>query len=408
MKHRALKILALIGPGIIAAAVGNDAGGIATYSAAGAHFGYRLLWVMIPITLVLVIVQEMCARMGVVSGKGLSDLVREVYGAKTTFYMLIGLLIANLSTILSEFAGIAGSMEIFDVPRYVSVPIAAFLVWWVITKGTYRSAEKIFFAAAILYFAYIVSGFLARPNWGEVFEGTLRPSFEFSKPYLLMLVGVIGTTITPWMQFFLQSSVVEKGVKTEDYRYTKFDVGIGAILSGAVAFFIMVASGATLFVHGIRVETAADAARALLPFAGQFAEILFAIGLLNASILGAMIVPLATSYFICEGLGFESGVNKSFREAPWFNGIFTVLIILGAIPALFPQTPLLKVMLTAQVVNGILLAPVLIFIVLLVNKKWLMGHYTNKPWHNVIAWTTVVALIALSAVLVVNSFAEVF
>ncbi len=403
MKNRIFKVLAFVGPGIIAAAVGNDAGGIATYSAAGAQFGYRLLWVMVPVTFVLIIVQEMCARMGAVSGKGLSDLIREAYGAKTTFYMLIGLLIANLSTILSEFAGIASSLEIFDVPRYVSVPIAALLVWWVITKGTYRSAEKIFFAAAILYLAYIVSGFLAKPDWNEVLEGTIRPSFEFSKPYILMFVGLIGTTITPWMQFFLQSSVVEKGVKVEDYRYTKFDVTIGAILSGTVAFFIMIAAGATLFIHGVQVETAADAARALKPFAGQFAEMLFALGLLNASLLGAMIVPLATSYYICEGLGFESGVNKNFREAPWFNGIFTVLIILGAIPALFPQTPLLTVMLTAQVVNGILLAPVLIFIVLLVNKKWLMGNYVNKPWHNVIAWTTVAALIILSVVLVASS-----
>lgn len=399
-----LAVLALVGPGIIAAAVGNDAGGIATYSVAGAHFGYSVLWVMVPITFLLILFQEMCSRMGVVSGKGLSDLIREAYGARVTFYMLIGLLVANLATILSEFAGIASSMDIFGVPRYVSVPIAAVLIWWVITRGSYRSAEKIFFAAAFIYLAYIVSGFLAGPDWGEVFSSLLRPQGELTKPYLTMVIGIIGTTITPWMQFYLQSSVVEKGVKTDEYRYTRLDVILGALAAGIVAFFIMVAAAATLFPHGIRIETAADAAHALKPFAGNFAEILFALGLLNASFLGAMIVPLATSYYLCEGLGFESGVNKSFRQAPWFNGIFTALLILGAIPALFPQTPLIKVMLVAQVINGILLAPVLIFIVLLVNKRWLMGHWVNKPWHNIVAWLAVAALIALSAALIISSF----
>lgn len=399
-----LKILAFIGPGIIAAAVGNDAGGITTYSVAGAHFGYRLLWVMIPVTIVLIVVQEMCSRMGVVSGKGLADLIRESYGVKMTFYILLALLFANLATILSEFAGVASSLEIFDVPRYVSVPIAAILIWIFVTKGNYRVAEKIFLIGAVLYIAYIISGFLAKPNWSEVFQHTLRPSLQFDTPYLLALVGIIGTTVTPWMQFFLQSSVVEKGVKLETYRYTKFDVGIGSLLASIVAFFIMVASAATLFPHGIEIKDASDAAVALAPFAGNFAEILFAIGLLNASLLGAVIVPIATSYYICEGLGFESGVNKSFREAPWFNGIFTALIILGAIPALFPQTPLIPVMLIAQVINGVLLAPVLIFILLLVNKKWLMGIYVNKPWYNLVAWVAVILLIVLSAVLVVNSF----
>lgn len=399
-----LTMFAVIGPGIIAAAVGNDAGGIATYSSVGADFGYRMLWALVPITILLIIVQEMCARMGVVSAKGLSDLIRESYGAKVTFYILIGLLLANLSTIFSEFAGIAGSMEIFNVPRYISVPVGAFLVWIFITRGNYRRAEKIFLAAAVVYLAYIVSGFLAKPDWSAVFHSTFVPSIDFSRPYVMALIGVVGTTITPWMQFYLQASVVEKGVKVENYRYTKIDIVLGSVLSSMVAFFIMMVAGATLHPHGIHVQDASDAARALAPLAGDSAEILFAIGLLNASLLGAMIVPLATSYYICEGLGFESGVDKSFREAPWFNGIFTALIILGAIPALFPQTPLIKVMIMAQVINGILLAPILIFIILLINKKWLMGEHVNKPWYNFLAGTAVLILITLSVILAVSSF----
>lgn len=407
LRHRFrafLTFFALIGPGIIAAAVGNDAGGIATYSVAGAHFGYTLLWVMIPTAIILIIIQEMCARMGVVSGKGLADLIRESYGAKITFYILLALLFANLATIFSEFAGIASSLEIFNIPRYVSIPAAAILIWFVITKGNYQTAEKIFLFAAVLYFAYIASGILAKPAWGEVLQHTIKPTFELSSAAIIMLIGIIGTTITPWMQFYLQASVVEKGVKIEDYRYTKWDIAIGSLAANAVAFFIMVASAATLFPHGIRIETASQAARALEPFAGHFAEILFALGLLNASMLGAIIVPLATSYYLCEGFGFESGVNKSFREAPWYYGIFTALLIIGAIPALFPQMPLITLMLVSQVINGILLAPVLIFILLLVNKKWLMGSHVNKPWYNIIAWITVLVLIALSLILAVKSF----
>lgn len=399
-----LYFMGLVGPGIIAAAVGNDAGGITTYSVAGAHFGYSVLWVLIPIAFILILVNEMCSRMGVVSGKGLSDLIRESYGAKVTFYLLIGLLIGNLSTIVSEFAGIAGSMEIFNIPRFVSVPISGLLVWWIITKGNYRSVEKIFLIGAILYIAYIISGFLAKPDWQLVGENILKPKIELTTPYLMILIGIIGTTVTPWMQFYLQSSVVEKNIKVENYRFVKMDVVIGSIGASLVAFFIMLASAATLYENSIVIETAADAAHALAPFAGHFAEVLFALGLLNASILGAMIVPISTSYFICEGLGFESGVDKSFKEAPWFYGIFTGLLILGSIPALFPNTPLVKIMLFSQVINGILLAPILMFIISLVNKKWLMGEHVNKPWYNVIAGGVIVILSVLSIILVIGSF----
>ncbi|MBI4994564.1 Nramp family divalent metal transporter [Candidatus Peregrinibacteria bacterium] len=405
--HSIILLFAIAGPGLITAMVDNDAGGITTYSVAGAHFGFSALWIMVPATFVLIVIQEMCARMGVVSGKGLSDLIREIYGAKVTFYMLIGLLIANLATIISEFAGIASSLEIFSVPRYISVPIIAVFIWFLIVKGSYRSVEKVFLVAALIYFSYIISGFLAKPDWSEVLIQTVRPAIDYSKEYLIIAVGIIGTTITPWMQFYLQASVVEKGIKKENYAYTKLDVIGGSIVAGAVAFFIMVASAATLFTHGISVESASDAAIALEPFAGRFAEILFAVGLLNASLLGAMIVPLATSFYLCEGLGFEAGVNKSFKEAPWFNGIFTALIILGAIPALFPKTPLIKVMLTSQVINGILLAPVLIFIILIVNKKWLMGQFANRTFGNIIGWFTVIVLIVLSVVLALSGIGVV-
>lgn len=399
-----LMVFSIIGPGLITSMVDNDAGGITTYAVAGAHFGYSMLWTLIPVTIVLIMVQEMCARLGVISGKGLSDLIRESYGAKITFYMLIGLLIANLATIVAEFSGVASSLEIFHIPRFFSVPVLAFGMWWLITKGTYKSVEKIFFLGIVMYAAYFVSGLLAKPDWGGVLAGTIHPTFQFSKEYLIVLVGLIGTTITPWMQFYLQASVVEKGVKVENYKYTKLDVVVGTIVTDIVSFFIIVASAATLFAHGIAVETAGDAAVALEPFAGQFAKILFALGLLNASVLGAMVVSISTSYSICEGLGFELGVNKTFGEAPLFNWIFTVLIVLGAIPALIPQTPLIKVMLTSQVINGVLLAPVLIFIVLLVNKKWLMGEHVNKPWYNFLVWLTVAILIFLSAILIIYSF----
>ncbi|MBP9718645.1 Nramp family divalent metal transporter [Candidatus Gracilibacteria bacterium] len=400
---RLLMILAFIGPGIIAAAVGNDAGGITTYSVAGAHFGYGIVWVMIPATIVLIIVQEMCSRMGVVTGKGLSDLIRESYGVRVTFYILIALSVANIATAISEFSGVASSLEIFNIPRYVSVPISAGLVWLVITRGNYQTAERVFLAAALIYITYIISGFLAVPDWMQVAKEVATPHIEWNKDYITIVVGIIGTTIAPWMQFYLQSSVVEKGLKIQQYKYTRFDVIIGSILSSTIAVFIMIAAAATLYLHGVRIESASDAAQALAPFAGNFAETLFAIGLLNASLLGAMIVPLATAYYICEGLGFEAGIGKSFKEAPIFGGIFAAIIVLSAVPAMFPGTPLVKIMLVAQVISGVLLAPVLIFILFLVNKKWLMGEHVNKLWYNIVAWFTVSVLIVLSGFLILTT-----
>ncbi len=395
-----LGFLAIVGPGIIAAAAGNDAGGITTYSVAGAHYGYSLLWVMIVITVVLIIVQEMCARMGVVSGKGLADLIREVYGARIAFYILSGLFLANIATVMAEFAGVAGAFEIFDIPRFVSVPLSAVAIWLVITKTNYRVAEKIFLVGAFLFISYIISGILAHPQWTSVLHGSLVPTLSFDHDYIFLVIGLIGTTVAPWMQFYLQASAVEKRIKVEQYSYTKWDVIIGSIMSDTVSAFIIIAAAATLFVNGVKIDTAADAALALGPLAGNAAEYLFAIGLLNASLLGAMIVPLATAYYVCEGLGFESGLDKTFKEAPVYYGIFTFLILSGAIPLLFPSVPLVKIMLVAQVINGVLLAPVLIFIIKLVNKKWLMGKYVNKPWYNVVAWISVIILIILSALLV--------
>jgi len=397
-------MFAIIGPGIIGAAAGNDAGGVTTYAYAGAEYGYGLLWSVVVFTIALVVVQEMCARLGVVSGKGLADLVRESYGVKITFFILVGLLLANFATVVAEFAGIAASLEIFSIPRYVSVPTAACVVWVLITQANYRIVEKVLFVGAAIFIAYIISGLLAKPDWGEVMKNAIVPHIEFSKTYVILFTGIVGTTVAPWMQFYVQAAVVEKGVSIEDYKYTKIDIIAGSVTAGVVAFFIMVASSATLFTNGVHIETAAEAAVALEPFAGRFATILFAGGLLNASLLGAMIVPIATAYYICEGLGFESGLNKKFKEAPWFNGIFTALIFLGAIPALFPNAPLIDIMLASQVINGVLLAPVLICIMLLINKKWLMGEYVNGKLYNIFVWGVVGFLTILSVAVVVTTF----
>jgi NRAMP (natural resistance-associated macrophage protein)-like metal ion transporter len=395
--------LAILGPGIITANVDNDAGGITTYSIAGANFGYSLLWTLIPITLALFVVQEMCARMGVVTGKGLADLIRENFGVRPTVILLAGMIIANLGTTTAEFAGIAASMEIVGVSKYISVPIAAVLVWVVIVEGTYRSIEKIFLVASSFYITYIISGLLMHPDWNFLLVQTLTPTMKLNSSYLYMLIGVIGTTITPWMQFYLQSSVVEKGVKISEYRYTKLDVYTGCVVTDVVSFFIIFTCAAAIFAHGIRIETAKDAALALFPLAGNYAAWLFAFGLLNASLFAASILPLSTSYLLCEGMGWDSGLNKRFREAPQFYTIYTLLIVIGAIIILMPNAPLLVIMVLAQVVNGSLLPLVLIFMLILINNRKLMGQYVNGKAFNAIAWGTAVILSVLTILMVATS-----
>lgn len=398
-----LLFLAVIGPGIITSNVDNDAGGITTYSLAGANFGYTMLWSLIPITIALIVIQEMCARMGVVTGKGLADLIRENFGVRITFFIMIALVLANLGNIMAEFAGIAASSEIFGVSRYISVPVSAIFVWWLVVKGTYRSVEKVFLAACVFYISYILSGLLASPPWGEVLLQTVTPSFKISSPYLIMLIGLVGTTIAPWMQFYLQSSIVEKGVKAEDYKYSKLDVIFGGIVVSIVAYFIIATCAATIQAHGIKIESAADAAVALSPLAGQYASWLFAFGLLNASLFAASILPLSTSFYVCEAFGWDSGVNKRFNEAPQFYGLYTALITLGAGAILYPDAPLLQIMLISQVINGILLPFILILMLLLINNKKIMGSYVNSKAWNAITWITSAAMIFLTVLLVLTS-----
>lgn len=394
--------LAVAGPGIITSNVDNDAGGITTYSMAGAHFGYSLIWSLIPITLALIIIQEMSARMGVVTGKGLSDLIREHFGVKITFYLLVGLIFTNFGNTIAEFAGIAASLEIFSISKYLSVPAGAFLVWLLAVKGTYKSVEKIFLVACLFYGTYIISGFLAKPDWNAVKLNVLSPEFKFSAGSFGMLIGLIGTTIAPWMQFYLQSAVVEKNIKVKDYKHCRADVIIGSFVVSIVAFFIIVACAATLFKAGIRIETAKDAALALAPLAGKYCSALFAFGLLNASLFAASILPLSTAYVVCEGMGWEEGVNKKFSEAPQFYGLYSLLIFLGAGVVLWPGLPLIPIMFISQVINGIVLPVILIFILILINNKKIMGNYTNKKTFNILAWFVVAILILLTLLLLAS------
>jgi len=401
---RLLILLSIIGPGIITANVDNDAGGIATYSMAGAHFGYSLLWSLIPITIALVVVQEMSARMGAVTGKGLAELIRENFGVKITFWLMLFLFITDLGNTAAEFAGWAASNELFGINKYISVPIAAILVWLLVVKGSYRIVENVFLVICAVYFVYIPAAIMAKPDWHEVMMQTIKPTFHFNTAYIVMFIGVIGTTIAPWMQFYLQSSVVEKGVRKEQYWASRIDVIFGCFLTDIVALFIIVACGATLFPAGIKIESAKDAAVSLAPLAGKYASILFAVGLANASLFSASILPLATAYYICEGMGWEAGVNKSFKEAPQFMWLYTFLIAIGALIVLIPNAPLIAIMWISQVINGMMLPFVLIFMLSLINKPELMGDYTNSKTFNRIAWATTVIMITLTGMFIITMF----
>ena len=400
---RILLFLAVLGPGFITANVDNDTGGIFTYSQAGAQYGLLLLWTLIPVTLALIVVQEMCARMGVVTGKGLSDLIREEFGLRMTFVMMILLVLVNYGNVVSEFSGIAGSMELFHVSKYLSVPICAAIVWLLVVKGDYKSVEKVFLVASVVYFAYIAAGIWSHPDWHAALKATvtLPPRSVWSdKNYIYLTMGVIGTTIAPWMQFYLQSSVVDKGITVKQYNASRLDVIVGCIFTDVVAWFIIVACAATLYAHGMRdIRVASDAAGAMKPLAGEFAFILFAAGLFNASVFSASILPLSTAYTVCEGMGFESGLDKSLKEAPFFYWFYTALIVLGAGVVLRPNFQLVRVIILSQVLNGVLLPVVMIFMLRLINKHELMGKHTNSTWFNWVAWVTAAIVIGLSLVM---------
>ncbi len=396
----------VIGPGLITANVDNDAGGIFTYSQAGARWGYLPLWTLIPITILLIITQEMCSRMGAVTGKGLSDLIREEFGLRTTFFVMTALVLVNYTNIVSEFAGIASSLELFHVSRYISVPICAAGVWLLIVRGDYRSIEKVFLVACSLYLTYIVSGILVKPNWKDALIYSVKPVLIFDPAYITMLIAMVGTSISPWMQFYLQAAVVEKGISAKEYAQSRIEVIFGCILTNVVAFFIVVSCAGAIWAHGPRdIKDAADAALGLKPF-GEYAFLLFSAGLFNASFFAACILPLSTVFTVCEGLGFESGVNKRFDEAPVFYWLYTFLIVVGAGVILIPGFDLVRMILFSQVVNGVLLPVVLIFMTLLVNKRSLMKEWTNSRFFNVIAWTSVALMIGLTLALVAISIQD--
>jgi len=391
---------AVIGPGFITAMVDNDAGGILTYSQAGARFGYLPLWTLLPITVLLIVTQEMNSRMGAVTGKGLSDLIREEFGLRATFLMMSLLVLTNLTNVMANFAGIASSLELFSISRYISVPICALAVWVLVVKGTYASVEKIFLLACILYVTYIISAFLLNPNWKEAAIYSVKPVLMLDTSYITMLIAMVGTSIAPWMQFYLQAAVVEKGITAKEYASSRVEVIVSCIGTSVIAFFIVVACAAAIWANGPRdIQDAATAALALKPF-GQYAFLLFSAGLFNASLFAASILPLSTAYSVCEGLGFESGVNKRFGEAPIFYWLYTLLIVIGAGVVLMPGFPLVRMILLSQVLNGVLLPLVLVFMIRLINKTELMGEWTNSRFYNFVVWVSVVLLTGLTLALV--------
>ncbi|HVU48765.1 MAG TPA: Nramp family divalent metal transporter [Terracidiphilus sp.] len=401
---RILLFLAVLGPGFITANVDNDSGGIFTYSQAGAQYGYTLLWTMIPITIALIVVQEMCARMGVVTGKGLSDLIREEFGLRITFLLMVLLVVVNYTNVVTEFIGIAGSLHLFHVSEFISVPICAALVWVLVFKGDYKSTEKIFLVASVVYIAYIFAGVLSQPSWHDALKATVtlpRESVWRNKDYIYMAIGIVGTTIAPWMQFYLQSSIVEKGIRVKDYAASRLDVVVGSFFTDLVAWFIVVVCAATLYTHGMgAIQVAADAAEAMRPLAGDYAFILFAFGLFNASLFAASILPLSTAYTVCEGLGLESGVDKSFKEAPFFYWLYTLLIAGGATTVMvLRDSQLVKFAILSQVLNGVLLPVIIILMLLLINRTDLMGEHKNSRIWNFIAWGTSIIVIGMTIVM---------
>ena len=404
--HPALRNLiiffSILGPGIITGSVDNDAGGITTYSVAGALYGYRLLWTLIPSFIALLAVQEMNARMGIVTGKGLADLIRENFGVKITFYIFIFLLFADIGNTATEFAGVAGSMMVLGVSKYVSVPIAAFGVWILVVKGNYKISEKVFLLFSVFLLSYVVSAVMAKPDWGVIGKAVVTPTFQWDREYIATVLGLVGTTVAPWMQFYMQSSVIEKGIKISDYKFTLWDVVLGCLATIIVAFFIVISCAATLHVNGVHIEEAKDAALALQPLAGALAGEVFAFGLFVASIFSAAILPLATAFYVCEAFGFEAGIDKRFREAPQFYTLFTAIIGLSVGIILLPNAPLIQITIWTQVLNAILLPVVVICMMIIVNKAEIMGDYTNSRLQNTIGWLTSIVLILLSAFLVLS------
>lgn len=404
LRRRLTLLLAVIGPGLITSNVDNDAGGIAVYSQAGAQYGYAMLWALIPMTIALYVTEEMCARMGVITGKGLSDLIREEFGFRSTFFVMVTGFFVDLANVVAEFAGVAASMEMFHVSRYIAVPIAALLVWILVLRGTYRQVEVIFLIACGFYVTYIVSALLAKPNWLEAAQHVVIPNLHFNSGYLLTLTALVGTTIAPWQFFYLQAGFVEKKVGPRQYPQARADVLVGSISCMVIVFFIIVATAATLYVSGQRdITDAVQAAKALIPLAGKWAGFTFAFGLLNASLFAASILPLSTAHVICEGLGFEAGIDHKFKDAKIFYGLYTVLIAVGAGIILIPHVPIWKIFIFSQVGNGVWLPIVIIFILLLVNRRDLMGEHVNTLTFNIVAWVTAVAMIILTLVVVYTS-----
>jgi len=393
-----LVFLSVLGPGIITGSVDNDAGGITTYSVAGATYGYDILWTLVPALLVLIVIQEMNARMGIVTGKGLADLIRENAGVKVTFFIFVFLVIADIGNTTTEFAGVAGSMQALGVSKYIAVPLSAVAVWLLVVKGTYKSAEKIFLVFSLFLLSYVVSALMGKPDWSQIGRAMVHPDAKFDFDYIVMVIGIVGTTIAPWMQFYMQSSVIEKGLTLDKYKYTVMDVVVGAFITVIVAFFIIVACASTLHVRGIRIEEAKDAAIALGPLAGKAAAVIFAAGLFVASIFSATILPIATAFYVCEAFGFEAGIDKKWKEAPQFYWLFTIIVLAAVGVILLPNAPLIQITIWTQVFNGVLLPVVLVCMLLIINKKDVMGERVNGRFGNLIGWGTAIVLLGMNAV----------